>query len=371
MKVARYNYTHQFEDCIEDVMVSMRETILSGAYGVDGVVEEFERRFAVLLGVDYVRGVNTGTDALQIALSAVGVRPGDEVITQANTFNATVAAICLIGATPVLVDARIDTFLMDERQIESAITPATRALVPVHLFGKPTPMSGIVNLCHVRDIALIEDAAQAHGAQTDGHPVGTHGDAGCFSFHPSKNLASAGDGGAVVTNDPRIDGEVSRRRALGQARQNEHLAVSPNSRLQALQAIVLQAKLPKLARWNEQRRQVASWYRDALAGLPVEFQEVSPGEDHVFHLFQIRVAVRDQLLNHLREAGVDAVVRYPVPIHLQPAFAERGWMRGQFPVAEQLADELLCLPIRPDMTLAEVEFVSSRVRSFFSTTRSR
>jgi len=197
VKVARYDYAAQFGDSIDVVLAAMRDAMLSGRYGTTGEVADFEREFAAFLGVQYARGVNTGTDALQIALAAVGVEAGDEVITQANTFNATVAAICLLGARPVLVDAHPDTFLLDETQLDSALTPRTRAVVPVHLFGKPTPMEGILRLCSTRGIAVVEDAAQAHGATLDGRAVGTFGAAGCFSFHPSKNLASAGDGGAV------------------------------------------------------------------------------------------------------------------------------------------------------------------------------
>jgi dTDP-4-amino-4,6-dideoxygalactose transaminase len=365
VKVARYNYPAQFGDDIDFVLAAMREAILSGRYGLSDDVASFEREFASFLGAQYTRGVNTGTDALQIALAAVGVGRGDEVVTQANTFNATVAAICLLGARPVLVDALPDTYLIDETQLDSVITARTRAVVPVHLFGKPTPMSGILQLCNARGISVVEDAAQAHGATLDGRTVGTFGAAGCFSFHPNKNLASAGDGGAVATNDPELDADVARRRALGQREQNDHGVIGLNSRLHALQAIVLSAKLPKLDAWNAQRRVVAEAYREALGDLPLRFQKTHNDEGHVFHLFQVQSAERDALLRHLRHTGIDAVVRYPTPIHLQAAFTEFGWRRGQFPVSERLAAELLCLPIRPDMLSREVELVTEAVREFF------
>ena len=317
------------------------------------------------LGARHVRGVNTGTDALIVALAALGIGRGDEVITQANTFNATVAAICLVGANPVLVDAEERTFLIDQSQIEGAISSRTRAIIPVHLFGKATPMDDILLPAEAHGLHVVEDAAQSHGARTGGRRVGTFGTVGCFSFHPSKNLAAAGDGGAAVTNDPELDTQIDVRRSLGQRRQNDHIVIAPNTHLHALQAVVLRAKLPRLDEWNARRRRVASAYRKALADCPLTFQE--PGEDneHVFHLFQVRTPARDDLVEHLRASGLDAIVRYPVPIHLQPAFADRGWRRGQFPVAETLAEELLCLPIRPNLTEAEVERVASSIRRFF------
>jgi dTDP-4-amino-4,6-dideoxygalactose transaminase len=365
VNVKRYDYVAQFGDDIDRIVAAMRELMLAGRYGIADEVAAFERDFSGYLGVRYASGTNTGTDALVVALAALGVGRGDEVITQANTFNATVAAICLVGATPVLVDAQERTFLIDEVQLEGAVTSRTRAVIPVHLCGKPTPMDGILRLSESRGIYVVEDAAQAHGARIAGRAVGTFGTVGCFSFHPSKNLAAAGDGGAVVTDDAGLDSELKSRRALGQRRQNDHVAISPHSQLHALQAIVLREKLSKLDEWNRQRREVAARYREVFAGLPLKFQETTPDEEHVFHLFQVRTTCRDRLLHYLQAADIDAVVRYPVPIHLQPAFAEQGWRLRQFPVAERLADELLCLPIRPDLTEGEIEYVAKTVRTFF------
>ena len=259
MNVKRYDYEAQFGDDIDRIVAAMRELMLAGRYGVADEVADFEREFSTYLGVRYASGINTGTDALVVALAALGVGRGDEVITQANTFNATVAAICLVGATPVLVDAQERTFLIDEGQLEGAVTSRTRAVIPVHLYGKPTPMDGILRLSESRGIYVVEDAAQAHGARIAGRAVGTFGTVGCFSFHPSKNLAAAGDGGAVVTDDTGLDSELKCRRALGQRRQNDHVAISLHSQLHALQAIVLREKLPKLDEWNRQRREVARY----------------------------------------------------------------------------------------------------------------
>jgi dTDP-4-amino-4,6-dideoxygalactose transaminase len=222
-------------------------------------------------------------------------------------------------------------------------------------------------LVHARDghIAIVEDAAQAIGARIGGRLVGSIGAAACFSFHPSKNLAAAGDGGAITTNDDGIDSTVRRLRELGQDGQNHHVVVGLNSKLDAIQAVVLHHKLPNVAEWNARRREIAAAYRERLADLPLAFQRVAPQQDHVYHLFQIRTDRRDDLLRHLRTAGVDAVVRYPTPIHLQPAFADMGWRKGDFPVAEKLAAELLCLPIRPDLSLDEIDHVAESVRTFF------
>jgi dTDP-4-amino-4,6-dideoxygalactose transaminase len=313
--------------------------------------------------------VNSGTDALTIALMALGVGPGDEVITQANTFHATVAAIRLAGAAPVLVDADAGSFLIDEHQAASAVTSRTRAIIPVHLYGKPTPMRGLLGLAERTGIAIVEDGAQAHGARIDGRAVGTFGAIGCFSFHPSKNLAAAGDAGALVTDSDELHARIGPLRELGQRGQNNHVVLGLNSKIDAIQARVLSHKLPFLEAWNRARREIAGWYGERLASFPLSFQRTDHGEVHVFHLFQVRTAARDPLLEHLRARGVDAVVRYPTPIHLQPAFAGCGWRPGQFPVAERLARELLCLPIRPDLTRAEVDYVCDCMAGFFTQRR--
>lgn len=365
MKVGRYNYGKQFGPEVDLLLAELGEMLLGGRYILSPEVEDFEKAYGEFLGLRYVRGTNTGTDAIAITLMALGVRHGDEVITQANTFNATVMAVLMAGALPVLVDVDRRTFLMDPSQVDSAVSPRTRALIPVHLFGKPTRMQPLLEIARRDGIHVVEDAAQAHGARIDGKRAGTFGIASCFSFHPSKNLAAAGDAGAVATDDYELAREIHMVRSLGQRRQNEHVIRGMNSRLDALQARVLSWKLPHLDEWNSQRRIVAGLYRERLEGLPVSFQQEDPTEEHVYHLFQLRTDRRDALLEHLVRAGVDAVVRYPTPIHLQPAFADCGWKAGQFPVAEQLARELLCLPIRPDLSADEVDYVADCVRSFF------
>jgi dTDP-4-amino-4,6-dideoxygalactose transaminase len=364
MKVARYDYGAQFPD-LEALMARLRTLIVQGHYVMSGEVPEFEAALAAYLEVPHAFGTNCGTDALLLALHALGVGPGDEVLTQANTFHATVNAICRVGAIPVLVDADERTFNLDPRQLPAAVTPRTRVLLPVHLFGKPAPMGPVLELAAAHGLYVVEDAAQAIGARWRGRRVASLGDLGCFSFHPSKNLAAAGDGGAVVTRHAGLVGGLELWRYFGQSQPNVHDLVGLNSKLDSLQAVILQSKLPWMDRWNVGRRAAAAAYRERLAGLPLALQAEEPDEEHVYHLFQVRTPARDALLAALRAAGIDAVVRWPIPIPLQAAFADRGWRRGQFPVAERLAEELLCLPIRPDLPLDEIEFVCERVRAFF------
>jgi dTDP-4-amino-4,6-dideoxygalactose transaminase len=365
VKVGRYNYPHQLGDDVAPLIADLRAMLVGGRYELTAEVKQFEQELAQFLGARFVRGVNTGTDALVVALRALGVGPGDEVITQANTFHATVGAIDLVGATPVLVDVDPESFLVDRTQLQAAIGPRTRVLMPVHLYGKPTPMAEIVALAEERGLFVVEDAAQAIGARIEGQCVSTFGHFGCFSFHPSKNLAACGDGGAVVARNAELDEAARRQRELGQCGQNNHVVVGFNTKLDAIQARILSWKLPRLAVWNEHRRHAAARYREKLAGAPLTFQAQTPGETHVYHLFQIRTRQRDALMSWLRQREIDVTVRYPTPIHLQPAFAKYGWREGQYPVAEALAKELCCLPIRPDIGDAEIDYVAGCIRSFF------
>ncbi len=364
-RVPRYNYAAQFGPEVDRMMADLRRMIVEGAYILTDKVAQFESSFASLCGCRFAVGVNTGTDALILALRSLEIGPGAQVITQANTFNATVAAIVCVGAEAVLVDAEEDTFLIDQVQVTAALSNKTAAVIPVHLYGKPTPLDDLTTIARRKGFHIVEDAAQAHGAIFKGRPVGSCGSLACFSFHPSKNLAAAGDAGAVVTNDEHLATHLKRDRALGQEEQNHHLSAGLNSKLDAIQAAILLWKLPHLRKWNLRRNAVAGWYRERLADLPLHFQRTSPDELHAYHLFQIRTDKRDELLSCLRAKGIDAVIRYPVPIHLQPAFRSYGWRAGQFPVAERLARELLALPIRPDMDVWEVDYVSECIREFF------
>jgi dTDP-4-amino-4,6-dideoxygalactose transaminase len=327
-------------------------------------VDRFERAFADYVGCAHALGVNSGTDALILALTAVGAGPGDEVITVANTFHATALAIARTGATPVLVDARPDDYLMDTAALEDAVTDRTKAVVAVHLYGLPLDLDPIADLCRRRNLHLIEDCAQAVGAYSAGRRVGSIGAIGCFSFHPSKNLGAAGDAGAVTTDDPELAERIRSLRYFGQRQRKVHSELGYNSKLDALQAIVLHHKLPMVDGWNERRRELAAHYRHRLADLPVSFQTVS--DQHVYHLFQVNTPHRDELLHDLAAAGIDAVVRYPVPIHRQPAFAALGYRAGAFPVAEVLAGRLVALPLRPDLSDWELDVVVTTIDRFFA-----
>lgn len=367
MKVGRYNYAAQFENNVDELLEKYKQILFKGNYILTSDVTAFNTAFAQYLEVDHARGVNTGTDALIVALLALGVGAGDEVITQANTFNATVAAIRLVGATPVLVDVEPEGFTINVEQMAAAISSRTRVLMPVHLYGRPAPMTPILKLAEKYDLVVVEDAAQAVGARYQGQRVGSIGDIGCFSFHPSKNLAAAGDAGAVITQSTELDELMRQRGELGQTGQNIHNVVGLNTKLDAMQALVLLAKLPKLEEWNNSRARIAQMYKSKLASTPLRFQAEGDNETHVWHLFQVRTDKRDNLLQALKADGVDAVIRYPTPIHLQGCFTDQNWKTGQFPVSESLAEELLCLPIRPDLSQNEIEYVCNSVHRFFGT----
>lgn len=363
--VARYNYGAQFPD-IDQLLDSLREALVAGRYILSPEVTAFESALADFVGTEHAVGVNSGTDALILAMHAMGIGPGDEVITVTNSFHATALAAVRVGATPVFVDCDIDTMLMTPGAVEQAITAKTRAVAVVHLFGQALDLAPFQDLCRRHNLLLIEDCAQAIGARANGRPVGSIGDAGCWSFAPSKNLAAAGDGGAVTTNDPSLDADLRRLRHFGQEGQNDHRSLGYNSRLDTLQALVLLQKLPMVERWNQQRVDIARSYRDRLGRLPIAFQEGAAEGGHVYHLFQIRVPRRDQLLEFLRERGVDAIVRYPVPMHLQPAFEPLGYNKADLPNSVRLSTETLCLPIRPDLSAQDIEYVCDSVDTFFS-----
>jgi dTDP-4-amino-4,6-dideoxygalactose transaminase len=366
LAVRRANYRYEFEQILPTVLSEIESALLSGSYILSEEVRRFERAFANYIDTEHAIGVNSGTDALRLALEALDIGDGDEVITVANTFHATALAIAKTGATPVLVDARPDDFLMDVRMIEEVIGPRTKAILPVHLFGLAVDLAPIVELCRHYGLRLVEDCAQATGASINGRQVGSWGDAGCFSFHPSKNLAAAGDAGLVTTNSQEIASRLRSLRYFGQRERKIHSELGHNSKLDAVQAIVLYQKLPFLDHWNELRRKQAQLYMSQLSDLPVTFQASGRGNRHSYHLFQLQTRERDALYSHLVARGVDAVVRYPCPIHLQKPFQSLGYTAGAFPVAESLAKETLCLPLRPDMAMDERSITVDAVREFFT-----
>lgn len=363
--VKRGNSRFELAGILPEVLSEIERTLLSGNVILSSEVSRFEQAFASYIGCGYALGVNSGTDALILALEALDIGPGDEVITVANTFHATALAISRTGARPVLVDCRPDDFMMDTDQLKAAVTDRTRAVIAVHLFGRPLDIEPIVALCEHYGLDLIEDCAQAVGARIGNRRVGSIGRIGCFSFHPSKNLGAAGDAGIITTSDPKLAERLRGLRYFGQRERKVHGELGHNTKLDTLQAIVLYHKLPMLDGWNDRRRERASRYRAQLSGLPLSFQ--APDPEHVYHLFQVRSAERDELQKCLVAAGVDAIVRYPKPIHLQPAFASLGYGPGAFVVAEQLARTLLCLPIRPDLDDQHMDLVVTTISDFYRT----
>ena len=328
-------------------------------------VAEFEQRLAAMIGVEHAIGVGSGTDALVLALQALGVGPGDEVVTAPNSYVASATSIALCGATPVFADVGADSNL-DPEAVGAAITEHTKAVVVVHLSGRPAQMLELMAVCQRADVAVVEDCAQSIGASIDGRQVGSWGDVGCFSLHPLKTLNALGDGGVVVTSDARLAADLRMMRTIGH-RDRDHVAVwAPNSRLDTLQAAMLLVKLDELDGWTVARRARAARYREALADvpeltLPVEEED---GMVAVYHTFVIQHERRDALRAHLSEQGIGTAIHYPIPIHLQEAASHLGHRLGDFPVTEAQAERILSLPVHPDMNEAQQGHVIASILAF-------
>lgn len=336
-----------------------------GWYILGEELRRFETEFAAWLGIDAAVGCASGTDALTLALKALDVGHGDEVITAANTCGPTIVGIENAGARVRLVDADPQTLMLDARQLPAALTPATRAIVPVHLYGAAADMDAILAFARRHRLHVVEDCAQSHGSELGGRRTGTFGDIGAFSFYPSKNLGAAGDAGACVTRDAELAERLRQLRNYGQGTRNSHVIRGLNSRLDELQAALLSAKLPHVERMNERRRVIAGRYQDGLSGVRgLRIPPAAPTVHPVFHLFVIMHPHRDALQTHLTACGVETFVHYPIAVHLQPAYVDLGYPRGTFPVAERAGDELLSLPMHPWLTDAEVATVISAVREF-------
>jgi dTDP-4-amino-4,6-dideoxygalactose transaminase len=326
-------------------------------------VAAFERDFAAYCHTTEAVGVNSGTSALHLALLAAGVGPGDEVITVPYTFVATVAAIEYSGATPVFVDVEPEYWTMDPAQIERAITPKTKAIIPVHLYGQPADMDPILEIARRRNLKVIEDACQAHGSEYKGRRCGSMGDLGCFSFYPGKNLGAYGEGGAVVTNDAALAAHVRLLRAWGEEVRYEHKYRAFNYRMDGVQGAVLGVKLRHLEAWTEARRRHAAEYARQLADTPAVAPVERPGTRHVYHVYVVRLPQRDAWRARLGEAGVQTGVHYPIPVHLQPAYRDLGYAAGDFPVSERAAAEVLSLPIFPELTGEQIAAVAALLRA--------
>ena len=355
----------QFRTIDDEVMAAVHGVLSSGQFVLGPETDAFEHELATHSQAAYAVGTSSGTSALHLALLAAGVGPGDEVITVPFTFVASVAAIEYTGARPVLVDIAAGSFTMNPALVEAAITPQTRAIVPVHLYGQPADMGRLLEIASRHGLKVIEDACQAHGAEYEGRRVGALGDLGCFSFYPGKNLGAYGEGGAVVTNDPELARTVRTLRHWGQVNRYVHELKGFNYRLHEVQAAILRVKLRHLDDWTERRRAHAHRYDQLLSGA-VRTPAELPYARHVYHLYAIRSDDRDGLARALAGEGIHTGVHYPLPVHLQPAWADLGYAAGSFPVSEQAARQVLSLPMYPELPPHELERVAELVATYAS-----
>lgn len=349
-----------------EIMAAISEVLTSGRFILGPQVETFEEAFARFVGVTRAVGVSNGLDALRLALMALDIGAGDEVILPANTYIATALAVSSVGARPVLVDCDPATYSIDVNGIAAVITPRTRAIIPVHLAGQAAQMNPVRDLAVRHGVHVIEDAAQAQGTLYEGTPCGSLGAMGCFSFYPGKNLGAYGDAGAITTNDVALADRLRRLRHQGQVVKYEHTEKGMNHRLDTLQAAILSVKLRYLAEWNAARARHAVTYRRLLAEVgDLTFQQTVPYSTHIYHLFIVETEQRDALQRHLDNAGIQTVIHYPKPVHLQRAYADLDYDPGSFPHAERLAGRILSLPMFPELTNDQIELVVGEVRRFF------
>jgi dTDP-4-amino-4,6-dideoxygalactose transaminase len=355
----------QYADIKADVAAAVMHVLESGHYVLGPEVEAFEREFADYCQAPHGAAVNSGTSALHLALLAAGIGPGDEVITTPFTFVATAAAVCNAGARPVFVDIRPESFTLDPAQIEAAITPRTRAIIPVHLYGQTADMDPILEIANRHGLTVIEDACQAHGAEYEGRRAGSMGDLGCFSFYPGKNLGAYGEGGFVVARDAEHAKKVRMLRDWGQERKYEHVLPGFNFRMDGIQGAILRVKLRRLEEWTEGRRAAAKRYARLLADAGVGIPAEMPYARHVYHVYAIRTDDRRGLQEALAAEQIQSGIHYPIPVHLQPAYASLGYKAGDFPEAEAAAREVLSLPMFPELAEPEqarvAEVLSARV----------
>lgn len=349
----RASYLELQSEIDQAVLASLR----SGWYIGGEEVEQFEAAFATYTESAHCASVGNGLDALVLSLRAVGIGPGDEVLVPAHTFIATWLAVTAVGAVPVPVDQEVGQFLMSPERLESAITPRCRAVVPVHLYGMPADLDAILQIARARDMYVIEDAAQAHGARYRGRRIGGHGHAVAWSFYPGKNLGAFGDAGAVTTDDPDIASNVRMLRNYGSQKKYVNQLLGTNSRLDPIQAAVLQVKLRYLDEWNERRRHIAQSYLQGMADNNLRLPQAPDWAEPVWHLFVVQSEQRTGLQEHLHDSGVGSLIHYPVPPHLQLCYSDMGFGIGDFPNAERLAREVLSLPIGPHLQMGSVEYV--------------
>jgi dTDP-4-amino-4,6-dideoxygalactose transaminase len=367
MQVPFLSFTGQHQAIREDVLAAIAKVYDSQWYVLGESVQQFEQQYAAFCHTNHCVGLANGLDALHLALEALGVGAGDEVIVPSNTYIATWLAISFVGATPVPVEPNQSTYNMDPALLEAAITPRTRAIMPVHLYGQACEMQAIMDVAKRHNLYVVEDNAQSQGASYRGGTTGSFGDVNATSFYPGKNLGALGDAGAVTTNDAELAKKVRTLRNYGSQKKYYNEVIGHNSRLDELQAAVLSVKLPKLMDWTRQRQEVAALYDEQLAGIAdLQLPVVAPDATHVYHLYVVRTSQRDALQQYLTEKGVGTLIHYPVPPHLQEAYRSMNFKKGDFPIAEELATTCLSLPMFPGMTAEQVHTVSSHIRTFLS-----
>lgn len=359
----------QYSRIRQEIASKVEQVLEHASYILGPEVAQFEQAFASALRVKHVAGVANGTDALLLTLRALGIGSGDEVIIPANTFVATAEAIVHAGAHPVLVDVNFETYNIDVEQIEGRITPRAKAIIPVHLYGQPADLGPILAIAENYGLHVIEDAAQAHGAEYRGHKAGAVGRAGCFSFYPAKNLGAFGDAGAVVTNDDQLALTVRKLRDHGSIEKYQHDLVGYNSRLDTLQAAILLVKLKHLDEWNRLRRENAQRYNELLSGVAgIVTPAVLEGASHAFHLYVVRVerGNRDELRQYLQARGIQTSIHYPAPLHLNTAFAYLQKEDNHFPIAERCAKQILSLPMYPELESEQIEYVAEHIANYMA-----
>lgn len=362
----------QYQTIAGEVDEAMHRVVGDADFILGRDVALFEREFADFCEAGYAVGLDSGTSALELALRAHGIGEGDEVITVSHTFVATVAAISYTGARPVLVDVDRDSYNIDAGKIEAAITPRTKALVPVHLYGQPADLDLILAIARKHNLVVIEDACQAHGARYKGKRVGALGDAGCFSFYPGKNLGAYGDAGMVVTNKKEIAERITLLRNYGQPQKYRHVMMGYNRRLDSLQAAVLRVKLPRLDEWNAARQRAARLYNELLEDAEgIRTPYAAEESSHAYHLYVVQHAQRERLLSYLHDQGVSAGLHYPIPVHLQPCYEDLGLRSGSLPVTEAVSSRVISLPMFAEITAEQIEYVCDHVKRFCRSSEGR
>jgi len=363
VKVPYLDLKAQYRSIKSEIDAAVAGVLESCQFILGSEVAKFEQEFAAYCGASECIALNSGTSALHLALLATGVGPGDEVITVPFTFVASVAAVLYTGARPVLIDIDPHSFTMDPAKIESAITPRTKIILPVHLYGQTADMGPILEIARRHNLIVIEDAAQAHGAKYKGRAAGSIGDIGCFSFYPAKNLGAYGEGGAVTTSNPQYAKRVRMLRDWGQEGKYRHVLRGFNYRMEGFQGAILRVKLRHLEEWTERRRAIAQIYNQLLSDMNVETPREMPWARHVYHVYSVRSEERDALQAALLAEGIQTAIHYALPAHLQPAYADLGYSKGDLPESEKASEEVLALPVYPELTDTQVRLVAEAIEN--------